>query len=116
MNTDLIINGTKRYFTLTGDGDQDLFLTKDDMSESHWELLMACYHQGQCEDDCNDASEYFEIEDIEKARTYLVECGIDEETFQDTEEEYTSNINESMVVTCYLWVLSGNIQEMQDNA
>jgi hypothetical protein len=86
---------------LSGDHHFDLF-GKLNMSNSHFELLMACHHQGVCDDDCEEASKYFEIENYETAKKYLLDCGIEEESIGDDEA----------ILKYYLWILSGDIQEM----
>lgn len=111
--------GTKIYHTLSGDHDEDYFLTQDDMSEGHWEMLMSCHHQGQCDDDCSEASKYFEIKDYDSAKNYLVGCGIEEEKFlelYDDEDEDSKMVNnEDTILNYYLWMLSGDIQERSDD-
>ena len=57
-------------YKLSGDRDHDQFLDKNDLGE-HFEILMSCYHQGQCDDDCENALEYFEIDNIPKTKEYI---------------------------------------------
>ena len=88
-------------FLLIGDHDEDYFLTKDNLGAFHWEMLLGCYHQGQCDDDCIEAAKFFDIKDYEKAKRYLEECGASEENIENDED----------VLVYYLWMLSGNIQD-----
>lgn len=108
-NTDLLVNGTRKQHYLTGDHDEDYFIGPDDMSLSHWQLLMGCYHQGQCHDDCEEAAKYFEIKDYKKAFNYLVECGIERDTFLDSDDKRRKD--ESKILEYYLWILAGDIKE-----
>jgi hypothetical protein len=93
--------GTRIFHTLTGRHDEDMFLTVSDMSSAHWELLMGCYHTGECDDDCEEAAKYFELQDYSTAKSYLTGCGIEKEGLQDDES----------ILKYYLWWLSGDIQE-----
>ena len=106
MNNDLIRNGTKLQHYLSGNRDEDRFLTQDDMSHGHWSLLMGCYHQGQCNDDCEEAAQYFEVKDFEAIRNDLSEYGAwDDEELSDDD----ANLKR------YLWILSADIQDEQTN-
>jgi hypothetical protein len=94
--------GTKNQFYLSGNRDEDRFLTENDMSVSHWELLMGCSHQGQCDEDVEQAAQYFEVKCYESIRQDLKEYGAwSDEELQDDEENLKR----------YLWTLSGDIQE-----
>lgn len=42
MNDLITPVGTRIYHTLSGNHDEDYFLTQEDMSKGHWELLMSC--------------------------------------------------------------------------
>ncbi len=119
-NSELHVNGTRKYHTFSGDHDNDYFEGEDDMSPSHWELLMGCHHQGSCDNDTEEASKYFEIEDYIKAVNYLIDCGIERERFlgEESEIKYPQNVtsedqieDRDAVLTYYLWVLAGDIQE-----
>ena len=113
MNKDLISETNTRYICyLSGDHDTDMFLTKSDMSESHWQLLMGCYHPGACDDDAAEASLYFDFKgDSSKALRYLIDCGCEPEQFEDINDEYTTGKNEDAILRHYLWMISGDIQE-----
>lgn len=104
---DLILNGTRRYVTLSGDHDEDYFLTSEDMSQGHWQLLMGCHHTGQCDDDTEEAALYFEIKDYKAALNYLVSTGIEKEQFLDDDEEQ----DDHEILKYYLWMIAGDIQE-----
>lgn len=123
MNTSELVGktGCRNIKTLSGNHDEDIFLTKDDMSASHWELLMGCYHQGQCDDDTEEAAKYFEITDYVKAVNYLIDCGIERERFLFEGVKYPDRAktrdeirDESAVLQYYLWILSGDIQDNQE--
>jgi hypothetical protein len=88
-------------FTLSGDHDEDLFLTHKDMHEDNWAALMCCYHQGPCDSDVKNAEEFFDVRSIEKAKNYLISCGVEREKLNTF----------SSVKFYYLWILSGDIQE-----
>jgi len=107
--------GTRIYHTLSGNHDEDYLLSKEEMSESHWELLMSCHHQGECDSDTEEASNYFDIKDYDEAKEYLISCGIDDEKLlelYDYEDEDSEMVNnEEAILKYYLWMLSGNIQE-----
>lgn len=92
-------------YSLSGRLDEDMFLTEGNMSKEHWEMLMGCYHQGRCDDDTLAALEYFEIKDIEVALECLQETGLDDMESKDNEE----------LSQYYLWILSGDIQNMDEN-
>jgi hypothetical protein len=104
----LIRNGKKNLVSLSGNHDLDLLLTKNDMSISHWNLLMKCYHNGQCYSDVKLAKQYFHIEHENKALQYLLNCGIERDKFIDD----NGDINSSNIELYYLWLLSGDIQEL----
>lgn len=108
-------DGTRKIQVLSGDHDEDYFLTKNDMSESHWTMLMSCHHQGQCDEDTSEAIKYFHIEDELKALNYLIECGIERDRFLDDDELPIDHddqvIDSEAVYMYYLWMLSGDIQE-----
>ena len=113
----LIRQGTRVMHTLTGNYDEDVFLTKDDMGEKHWELLMGCYHQGQCDEDTEEAAKYFQFKNDQgyvDAVNYLIDCGIESEKFLEDEEEdvsYGNIADDDLVMQYYLWMLSADIQE-----
>ena len=118
MNKDLITPvNTRIIYYLSGDHDQDLFGDiKNEMSESHYELLMGCYHVGQCYEDCVEAAQYFDFpsyQAYENALNYLLECGIEKETFETDLEYYTTPYNPDTILQYYLWILSGDIQTME---
>ena len=100
--------GTRDIRYLSGDIDNDRFLTKNDLGESHYDLLMNCYHQGQCDDDVSEASKYFEIKDYDKAREYLSNTGLYHDFLNEDDE-----IDEEKILEYYLWVLSGDIQDTE---
>jgi hypothetical protein len=105
-NKDLIQSGCKVQFYLSGNRNEDRFLGPKDMSESHWELLMGCYHQGACDVDVEEAARYFEVKDFEAIRENLKEFGAwDDSELADDE----ANLHR------YLWTLSADIQEEQEN-
>lgn len=112
-NSDLLTSGCKIYHSLSGDHDTDYFLTQNDMSESHWSLLLACHHTGQCDDDTYQASQYFEIIDYKKAYKYLIECGLERETFRRKDDKRSKDYNK--ILQYYLWLLAGDIQERMNN-
>lgn len=93
----------KQKHFLSGDHDEDYFLTSSDMSSFHWDMLLSCYHQGACDDDTLEAARYFEITDEEKAREYLLAAGIEPEKLEDS----------TSLAQFYLWVLSGDIQDRE---
>ena len=112
----------KKIHVLTGDHDQDYFLTQEDMSEDHWNMLMSCHHQGRCDDDCEEAVKYFHIENEIRAVNYLIECGIERERFLIDGIEYPERVtsvdqirDREAVEKYYLWILSGDIQERSDD-
>ena len=115
----LIRQGTRVMCTLSGNYDEDIFLTKEDMGESHWELLMGCYHQGQCEEDTEEAARYFQFpsdEALVNACQYIVGCGIESERFTGKDLSsygitYDDITDEDAVMQYYLWMLSADIQE-----
>jgi hypothetical protein len=114
--------GGRKMFTFSEQGhEDDYFLTRDDMSESHWEMLMRCHHEGSCDDDASEAAKYFQFPSEEatlKAAKYIVECGIEQDRFfQDDECELTwENLNdEDAVMLYYLWTLSADLQEKGDD-
>ena len=86
---------------LSGNHDNDLFITQDEIGDYHWGSLMSCYHQGQCDNDVNEAKRDFDLDDYKKAKNYLVECGIDD----------AENFDDDAVLSYYLWILSADIQE-----
>lgn len=97
-------------YMLSGDRDHDQFLTSDDMNELQYETLMSCYHQGQCHGDTLAASEIIGIEDYDKALEYLLDIGLDEDKFK-----YDDGTNdEDEILLYYLWIISGDIQELED--
>ena len=108
--SELIRCGTRVYYTLSGEIDDDSFLTSKDMSESHWNLLMNCHHSGQCDEDAQQACGYFEIANYDKALEYLLDCGIESDRFKDDEGER----DDDAVIMYYLWMLSGDIQELEE--
>jgi hypothetical protein len=93
-------------FYLTGNHDEDFFLTVDDMPKENWDALMSCYHSGACDDDVDYASKYFEITDFQSAFNYIVECGLEKEEFMNN-----SKLDEERIIAYYLWILSADIQE-----
>jgi hypothetical protein len=104
---------------LSGNHDDDYFLSKSDMTPSHWSLLMGCHHSGACDDDAAEAAKYFEITDYDKAKEYLIGCGIEEETFSelydDEDDESEMVNNEDAILRYYLWTLAGDIQERPES-
>lgn len=105
----LILNGTRVQHYLSGDHDSDYFKTEDDMSESHWDLLMSCHHRGSCDDDTEEAARYFEIKDYKAAFKYLVDAGIERENLLDEDDKRRKD--ESKILQYYLWILAGDIQD-----
>lgn len=98
---DYTLYKTDSKYILSGDHDNDMFLTDKDMNSVQWDILMGCSHQGQCDEDCEYAMEYFEIKDIDSAREYVNSFGLDIEQDDETITSY------------YLWMVSGDIQEFQ---
>lgn len=96
-----------KKFVLTGYHDEDYFLTVNDMPTPHWEALESCYHQGQCDEDCEFAKKYFDIKDYALTVNYLIDCGIERERFFDVYDD----IDEDAVLSYYLWMLSGDFHE-----
>ena len=91
-------------FQLSGNHDDDYFISENDMNEILFDILMSCHHQGACDSDCNEASDYFEIKDYKRAKQYIIDCGIEEENLK----------NESDIFSYYIWMLAGDIQDRQD--
>lgn len=93
-------------FELSGVEDEDMFLTEDDMSDEHWEALMACHHQGECDADCKAASEIFAIKDLEAAHDMIISAGVEKERFElaNGERDFKA------VTEYYLWMIAGAIQ------
>lgn len=108
---------TLKVFELSGNHDEDYFLTEDDLGE-HFELLDACHHQGQCDDDVNEAKKYFSIKDMVSATNYLIGCGIERDRFGIKSKGYVKKLKEigdlDAVYMYYLWMLSGDIQERME--
>lgn len=46
--------GCRNIRYLSGDHEQDVFLTPEEVGAKHWELLIGCHHQGQCDDDVEE--------------------------------------------------------------
>jgi hypothetical protein len=109
-----------KIFELSGDHDDDYFLSQDDMSQEHWDVLMSCYHQGACDDDARSAMRYFDIKDLVRAVNWLIETGIERDRFCDdlkypervTSEDQIKDVD--AVYMYYLWILSGDLQERED--
>lgn len=95
----------KKLFTLTGDLDQDRFLSAESMSNFHWELLTGCYHQGQCEQDCREAEPFFEIEDMTRAIECLKDYDLSDIDYEDDTD----------ITIYYLWLLAGDLHENEEN-
>jgi len=110
IRVELTVIKSDKYY-LSGNHDDDYFLSQDDMSEELWDVLMSCHHQGQCDDDCSNASSYFEIKDILKAKEYVLNCGVDEDSLIDDSEDHA---DEELIFNYYIWLLSGDIQERGD--
>lgn len=120
MTNELITKtGTRIIHYLSGNHDQDSFLDRTCMSNAHFDLLMGCYHQGDCEEDCEEASKYFEITDYEAARDYLISTGLDHDFLE--EDDYGDPIEDSLdepkILLYYLWLIAGDIKEngLDDN-
>ena len=77
------------------------------MGDKFFDILMSCHHSGSCDNDCDNAADYFEVEDIQVANKYLIDCGIEDSTFE------VEN-GEQVVKMYYLWMLSGDIQDIND--
>lgn len=97
-------------FILSGDHDLDMLLSANEVGHDSWQILMGCYHQGSCDDDCEFATRFFDLKDYDKAYDYLECCGIEMDDFLDKDGEK----NEDRVLLYYLWILSGDIQKFQN--
>jgi hypothetical protein len=95
-------------FMLTGNMDEDSFLTAQDMPSENWNALMSCHHSGQCDDDVDFAARLFEIEDFGSALDYIVSAGLEKDEFVND-----CGMDEERVLMYYLWILAGNIQDME---
>lgn len=122
MNDLIDVTGCRKMFTLSELGhDDDYFLKREDMSEAHWNLLMACHHQGRCDEDTEEAAKYFQFpsdDAIVKACEYLIECGVESERFLIDDDEPVSYENiedDDVVMQYYLWMLAGDIQRRSDD-
>jgi len=100
---------------LSGDMDNDSFLTENDMPENNWNMLLGCSHQGKCDEDVKEAVKVFDIADYDKALRYIVDCGLDEDDFLELydfgDEESLLVNNEERILEYYLWLLAGNIKD-----
>lgn len=101
----------KNKYELTGQHDEDYFLSLDDMSQEFFEVLMACHQQGECESYCQDAREFFTLKNHEAAADYLIDCGIERERFYIEDEEGQQSLDTEAVELYYLWILAGDIRE-----
>ena len=99
----------QKKFYLSGDHDQDYFLSKSDLGDDLWDILLSCYHQGACDDDCQAASYYFDIEDYTKAYDYLSSTGIEMDDFLDSDHQ----IDSDRVFLYYIWMIAGDISERE---
>jgi len=102
----------KNIYEFTGNYDDDYFINENNMSGMHWELLTGCYHQGECDDDTKAASPSFDIKDYEAAMAHLIEWGIEEERFIDSD----GGRDESAILEYYLWVIAGDISERENES
>jgi hypothetical protein len=97
--------------------DFDELLTKTDMSEKQWDILMSCHHQGACDDDAKAASEYFILDNEQgyvDACKRLIDAGIERERFlhhKSMPVEYENIKDDQAVIEYYLWILAGNLQD-----
>ncbi len=92
-------NGTRILHYLTVG---DMYPTKDEMSEGHWDMLEACHHRGACDEDVEEAARYFEVKDYQILKEHLKEYGAwDEIELSDDD----ANLKR------YLWLLSGDMHE-----
>lgn len=76
--------------------------TLSDFPEHLQDILMACSHVGQCDDDCRYASGFFTVDDFEALRDYL--SGVTDWDCSDDQENLER----------LLWIIAGDIHENQE--
>lgn len=73
-----------------------------DIPEHLREIFLGAAHQGQCDEDVEEASKHFEVDDPAGVRDYLQQFG----AWDDAQLE-----DDEMNLRRVIWLMSGDIQE-----